>query len=115
MSLYDDARPNPAGHRDVSVAQVSLPLAGVRVVDVREPHEYTGELGHIAGTELVPMHAVLAHAPAWDKAQELLLVCRSGGRSGNIAQVLTRLGFSKVMNLEGGMLAWNAAGRGVGR
>jgi rhodanese-related sulfurtransferase len=115
MSLYDAARPNPAGHRDVSVAQVTLPPSGVRLVDVREPHEYVGELGHVPGAELVPMGAVLAQAVAWDKGQELLLICRSGGRSGQVAQALTRLGFGKVMNLEGGMLAWNAAGRGVER
>lgn len=115
MPLYDTARPNPAGHRDVSVAEVTWPTPGLRLVDVREPHEFTGELGHIAGAELVPMGAVLAQAIAWDKGQELLLVCRSGGRSGQVAQALTRLGFSRVMNLEGGMLAWNAAGRGVER
>ncbi|MFO0595853.1 MAG: rhodanese-like domain-containing protein [Myxococcaceae bacterium] len=112
MSLYDEATPNPAGHRDVQIGQLPVPFpAGVRVVDVREPSEFTGPLGHIAGAALVPMGAVMAEAHAWDKNAEVLLICKSGGRSSNVAQALTRLGFTKAMNLVGGMMAWNAAGR----
>ncbi|MFZ5441406.1 MAG: rhodanese-like domain-containing protein [Myxococcota bacterium] len=114
MSLFEDARPNPAGHRDVSVDQVTLP-AGVRLIDVREPHEFTGELGHVPGATLVPMATVPAEASSWPRDEPVLLVCRSGGRSANVAQFLTRAGFTKVMNLVGGMLAWNQAGRPVER
>ncbi len=113
MALFDSARPNPAGYRDVSEAEVKLPAQGFRLIDVREPHEFTGELGHIAGATLVPMQSVTAHAPGWNKDEELVLVCKSGGRSGSVAQALSRLGFTKVMNLTGGMLGWNAAGRPV--
>lgn len=115
MSLFEDARPNPAGHRDVSVDQVTLPPAGVRLIDVREPHEFTGELGHVPGATLVPMATVPAEASSWPRDEPVLLVCRSGGRSANVAQFLTRAGFTKVMNLVGGMLAWNQAGRPVER
>lgn len=113
MSLYDTARPNPAGYRDASPDDVKLPPQGYRLVDVREPDEYTGPLGHIAGAELVPLASVLAKAVSWNKDEPLLLVCRSGGRSGNAAMALTRAGFSKAMNLVGGMMAWNAAGKPV--
>jgi len=113
MSLYDAARPNPAGHRDVQVSELTLPAQGVRLVDVREPYEFTGELGHIAGAALVPLATVLDQAAAWNKDEPVLLICKSGGRSGNAAQALTRMGFSKAMNLVGGMLAWNAAGRPI--
>lgn len=110
MALYDSARPNPAGYKDVSPAEVTLPPAGFRIIDVREPDEYVGELGHIAGAELVPLATVTAKASSWNKDEPILCVCRSGGRSGNAAQALGRLGFGKAMNLVGGMLAWNAAG-----
>jgi rhodanese-related sulfurtransferase len=111
MSLYDAATPNPAGHRDLTPAKVSLPPpAGVRLIDVREPHEFVGELGHIPGAELVPLSSVMAHAATWDKAHEYLLICRSGGRSANAAIALTRAGFAKAINLVGGMIAWNQAG-----
>lgn len=111
MTLFDAARPNPAGHRDVNVADVSLPADGVRVIDVREPAEFVGPLGHIPGAELVPLSSVLAQAVTWNKDEPLLMVCKSGGRSANAAQALHRMGFSKVMNLLGGMVSWNSAGK----
>jgi rhodanese-related sulfurtransferase len=43
------------------------------------------------------------------------MVCKAGGRSASSAQALLRAGFSKVVNLSGGMLAWNAAGLPVER
>ena len=113
MALYDSARPNPAGHRDLAVADLSLPAQGFRLVDVREPAEFTGELGHIPGAALVPLAQVMAQAVNWSKEEPLVLVCKSGGRSGNAAQALSRAGFAKVMNLVGGMIAWNAAGKTI--
>lgn len=111
MSLFDTAVPHPAGYRDVTVEDVAVPAKGFRMVDVREPDEFTGQLGHIPGAELVPLGTVMAHAPGWNKDEPLLLVCKVGGRSGHAAQALSRMGFSKVMNLVGGMMAWNAAGK----
>ena len=113
MSLFDTARPNPAGFRDVTAADVSLPAEGFRIVDVREPAEFTGELGHLPGASLVPLASVTAQAIAWNKDEVLLLVCRSGGRSANAAQALLKLGFPRVMNLVGGMMGWNQAGKPV--
>jgi sulfur-carrier protein adenylyltransferase/sulfurtransferase len=113
MSLFQTAAPNPAGHRDVTTAQVVLPPLGYRIIDVREPAEFQGELGHIPGASLVPMGGVMAQATAWKPDEELVLVCKSGGRSGQVAQALSRAGFAKVMNLVGGMLAWNAAQRPI--
>ncbi len=116
MPLYDTAaKPNPAGYRDVAPADVTLPPGDVVLVDVREPAEFTGELGHIAGAKLVPMATVPLTAAGWDRNAEYLIICKSGGRSGMTAQAMIKLGFTKVMNLAGGMLAWNAAGRGVER
>jgi rhodanese-related sulfurtransferase len=107
--------PNPAGFLDLQVADVPSTLTGVRVIDVREPAEFTGELGHLAQAELVPLATVPAQATNWPKNETYLMVCRSGGRSGNAAQAMLRMGFTNVMNLVGGMLAWNAAQRPVAR
>jgi rhodanese-related sulfurtransferase len=110
-ALFEAAKPNPAGHRDLAPAELPLPLpADVALIDVREPHEFVGELGHIPGATLVPLATVPVQAASWDKAKTWVAVCRSGGRSGQAAQALTRLGFSRVLNLVGGMLAWNQAG-----
>lgn len=107
--LWSTATPNPAGYREVSAAELHAQLGRVRVVDVREPSEFTGELGHIRGAELVPLSTVSQAATGWNKAAELVLVCRSGGRSGQAATVLAKAGFTQVINMAGGMLGWNAA------
>lgn len=99
-----------AGVPEVTVGWVrSVVGRGVRIVDVREPAEYTGELGHIAGAELVPLGTVDRAAATWDRDAPLVLVCRSGGRSGKAALALLDAGFKKVVSMAGGMLAWNAS------
>ncbi len=79
-----------------------------RLVDVREPEEFRGELGHVDGAALVPLATVTDEAARWDRAAPVLLVCRSGGRSGKAALALQAMGFAKVASLRGGMIAWNA-------
>lgn len=122
VTLFERAEPNVAGYRDVDPAEVRARTAGgggarpARLVDVREPHEYTGELGHIEGAELVPLAGLAEAARGWSRDAELVLVCRSGARSGRGAAALAQeLGFTRVMNMRGGMLAWNAAGYPVAR
>lgn len=77
---------------------------GVRVIDVREPEEYAA--GHIPGSELIPLGSILTESKNWDKSESILLVCRSGNRSRQAAELLTKAGFSRLYNLEGGVLAW---------
>lgn len=114
-SLYDAALPTPDGYRDVSPAALHAARGTVRVVDVREPHELVGELGHIAGVERAPLATVAARASAWAKDEPIVLICRSGGRSSRAARLLVASGFRRVMNLAGGMLAYSAAGLPVER
>lgn len=83
----------------------------MRVIDVREPHEFEGELGHIPGAENVPAASLPAIAKTWDKAQPFLLVCRSGRRSRSACERLVDLGFTNVTNLRGGMLEYSELGR----
>ena len=79
----------------------------VRIVDVREKDEFTGPLGHIAGAELVPLGVVENAAQKWDPQQPVVLVCRSGGRSGKAALALEAKGFKRVASMRGGMMLWN--------
>jgi rhodanese-related sulfurtransferase len=110
-SLFDRSTPNAAGYRDVSVNELSTHLesASVRLVDVREPDEFGGELGHVRDAELVPLATVTDRATGWAKDQEIVLICRSGNRSGRAATELAKRGHTRLMNMTGGMLAWNAA------
>jgi rhodanese-related sulfurtransferase len=95
---------------DISVQELKERLdAGraPRIIDVREPWEF--EADHI-DAENIPMGQVpgrIDELAEW-KDQELVICCRSGGRSGNIATYLRSSGFSQVRNLTGGMLAWKA-------
>lgn len=99
-----------AAVREVDPAAVFAHGKGARLIDVREPHEYVGELGHIEGAELVPLATLRAAATAWDRSREIVVVCRSGNRSGQGARQLVELGFTHVVNMVGGMLAWNQLG-----
>ncbi len=85
----------------------SHPNAG-RIVDVREPNEFNNDLGHVQGSELVPLGTVASAAQSWIREAPLVLVCRSGGRSGKAALALQAMGFTRVVSLRGGMLAWQA-------
>lgn len=115
LALYDRAMPARGGYRDISPEATHAARGHVHLVDVREPHEFTGELGHIPGAELVPMATVMAAARDWDKDDALILICRSGARSGRAAEALVAAGFRRVMNMAGGMLAYHSQGLPVER
>ncbi|NMO22292.1 rhodanese-like domain-containing protein [Pyxidicoccus fallax] len=109
-SLFDSATPHPDGYRDVDVRQLAMrTFSRPPMVDVREPSEFDGLLGHIDGARLVPLATVKEAAIDWPHDEEVLLVCRSGARSAKAAVQLVARGFTRVMNLRGGMLAWNTA------
>jgi sulfur-carrier protein adenylyltransferase/sulfurtransferase len=111
MCLYEKARPHVDGYREVSVQQVAqLGRRGdVRLIDVREPDEWRGELWHLEGAQLVSLHLLPTFALHEPKDIPTVLICRSGVRSAKAARLLHELGFTKVMNMTGGMLAWSAA------
>jgi rhodanese-related sulfurtransferase len=106
-ALFRNAVAHTDGFRDVDPLLLKEHPKAARLVDVREPSEFNAELGHIEGAELVPLATVEAAAAAWDRDADLVVICRSGGRSARAAKALVAMGFSRVMNLRGGMLAWN--------
>jgi rhodanese-related sulfurtransferase len=83
-------------------------LREVQVVDVREPDEFTGPLGHVPGARLVPLKNLLDRARELSKERPIVTVCRSGARSAQASVMLGRAGFDNVANLAGGMLRWRA-------
>ncbi|HWV38587.1 MAG TPA: rhodanese-like domain-containing protein [Vulgatibacter sp.] len=84
--------------------------AAVRLVDVRERDEFEGELGRVPDSELVPLDTLPRAAAGWDRKRPVVLICRSGGRSGKGAIQLLEMGFEGVASMRGGMTAWNEAG-----
>lgn len=104
------------GAPEVDVGAVDeLVAAGATIVDVREQDEFRGELGHIAGSELVPLGTLLAASRSWPKDRAMVLVCRSGGRSGAAAMQLMAAGFSRVASLRGGLREWLARDQPIER
>ena len=114
-TLDELAGTTPYGFREVPPGLAATALDGVRLIDVREPSEFSNELGHIAGAELVPLATLPQAAAGWEPSATYLLICRSGGRSSNATVWLANQGFASVFNLSGGMIAWNQAGLPVER
>src|SRR5262249_24809714 len=87
------------------------------LLDVREPDEFRGELGHIAGSILIPLRDLSDRAKELEvlKDREIVAICRAGVRSATATALLTALGFEHVCNLKGGMLDWTEAGLPVER
>lgn len=82
--------------------------AGALILDVRTPEEYAS--GHVEGARLAPLDALASFAALLEKESSLYVICRSGGRSQAACGLLDHLGFKDVTNIEGGILAWSAAG-----
>ncbi|MBK8901024.1 MAG: rhodanese-like domain-containing protein [Anaerolineaceae bacterium] len=83
----------------------------VFVIDVREQWEY--DEGHIPGVTLIPMGEVANRLAEIPTDKEVIVTCRSGNRSGQITDFLRQQGFDNVHNMDGGILAWQAAGYDV--
>lgn len=109
-TLWHEATPSPAGYRSVSPEQLARHLGSIRLLDVRNQDETEGPLGRIAEAENIPAATVPAIAMDWNRNEVLALVCHSGVRSANAAMALARMGFRKVINVEGGMVTYNQAG-----
>ncbi len=93
----------------ISAAELQkLLLEGCALVDVREPVEYAEE--RIAGAKLIPLSQLETRLSEVGNARPVVVMCRSGKRGGEALKKLEALNHSGVRNLEGGILAWKAAG-----
>ncbi len=77
------------------------------VIDVREPREY--KQGHIPQAHLLPLPRLWVDTPELPTERPVVFVCRGGRRSSRAAFLLQNKGYTNVMVLQGGMLAWEAA------
>lgn len=97
------------------LARMLAERRALTLLDCREPEEYCDELGHIAGTVLIPVGAVAARAAEVPSDKPIVSICRSGKRALRAAQALKTAGRTDIWVLTGGMLAWNEAGLPVER
>ena len=80
----------------------------LQLIDVRSEGEYAS--GHLAGAKLIPVQEIEDRLSEIDKQQPVLLYCRSGHRSGNALKILQTHGYAQAKHLQGGIIAWHAAG-----
>lgn len=74
-------------------------------IDVREPDEFAA--GHIPGIINLPLSQLSEKTADFPKDAEIVMICRSGNRSMQAAEKLKGYGFTKLVNVQGGMNAWN--------
>jgi len=97
-----------AGILEVQPNWLEEHLRDVQILDVREPAEFNGALGHVPGAKLIPLGSLAEHAAELTKDKPIVTVCRSGARSAQATVLLGKAGFTQVANLSGGMLRWRA-------
>ena len=79
------------------------------LLDVRSPQEYASD-GHIVGSRLLPLNTLDGRMHELPRDMPVVCICRSGARSQVACEMLTRQGFTQVINLSGGMIGWRRAG-----
>jgi rhodanese-related sulfurtransferase len=101
----------PAEYGLVTPQQAAL-LAGdgLAVIDVRTPEEFAE--GHIEGATMIDFYSSTFSddIAALDPSAEYLVYCRSGNRSGQAVSLMRSLGITQVYDLDGGVIAYGAAG-----
>ena len=91
---------------DITAKDLSTRLKQNHLVllDVREPHEL--EISALPGAVNIPLGTLAARLSEIDSAQDLVVFCKTGGRSTRALELLVSAGFKKVKNLKGGINAW---------
>jgi len=101
--------PAPAdGVRDVTPRELAGRLSrgdDFDLVDVREPHEW--DIARIPGARLIPLGDLAERLGELDARREVIVHCKSGGRSARAARLLAGHGFQQVANLAGGITRWS--------
>ena len=99
--------PDNPGVEDIDPKELWDNKNHVKMIDVRRPDEFTGELGHIPGSELIVLDTLPQRLSEIPKDQSVVFICRSGARSGRAAAFAKQNGYTEVFNMKGGMILWN--------
>ncbi len=93
---------------DVATVAAIMDRDDVVLIDVREQFEY--DEVHIPNITLIPLETVPDSLDQIPTDKTVIVTCRSGNRSGQATEFLRQQGFDNVHNMEGGIVAWQAAG-----
>jgi len=78
------------------------------LIDVRTPGEFKS--GHVAKAKNIPLNTISKKMSSIPKDKTVVLICRSGSRSGMAARQLANAGYENVINLKGGVMRWQGLG-----
>jgi len=107
----DSGVPNVASDiKEVSPSEAApaVSKAYAQFVDVRTQDEYAG--GHAARAVNIPLDTLVSKLDSLEKNEPVYLICQTGNRSKQAAEILKDKGFNNVLNVTGGTVAWQAAG-----
>ena len=95
----------PKKLKEISVQELKsrIDLDKVFLLDVREDYEY--EIANLGGT-LIPLNKVANRSAEIPKYKEVIVMCKMGGRSAKAIELLQEQGFENLVNLKGGITAW---------
>ncbi len=82
--------------------------AGAFLLDVREQSEW--DAGHVEGAVLIPLGQLESRISEIPADQDVLIICRSGNRSGQARDILRAAGLKRTTSISGGINAWISAG-----
>jgi rhodanese-related sulfurtransferase len=92
---------------DITPLQLNEAIAAGRspvLIDVREPEEL--EISALPGALNIPMNQISSRMGEFERGAEMVIICRTGARSGQVTNYLRSIGFTDVKNLIGGMNRW---------
>lgn len=93
---------------DVLVHLPDVDTKKIRLIDVRRSDEFNNEFGHVKGSELIPLGPeLMSFLEQGNREEEIVFICRSGGRSGTATDQSIKLGYKFTVNMAGGMIRWN--------
>lgn len=110
------SRDSSGESHDTTPADVQQRLADgekLYLLDVREPHEF--KEAHVPGSVLVSLGNLSTKMSTLPKDKPIVVICRSGNRSGAATNMLKRAGFPQVQNMKGGIIAWARTGAALKR
>jgi len=95
-----------AGLPEIAPDWVATHRPDVHLLDVRSAPEFDGQLGHLAGAQLIPLDELRARLAEVPSDKPVIVVCQTGKRAGLGATILRKAGREQVANLAGGMVRW---------
>lgn len=107
MLLYYFLRKGATGVKNISAAEFQQELAAKNnkiLIDVRSPHEF--QSGHIPTAVNIPVHDLGNRIGELANDKTIFIYCQSGMRSRQAGRILSKHGFTDIINLSGGIMSW---------